>query len=65
MTEKPEINITEAQFKRYRNVQIRGRFNMITESIQAASAARLTCNEYLAIINNFGKLLAKFEPDSD
>ena len=61
MSKAPEhLGITRGEWNAYRRVQRGGRFNMITECVDAAHAAHLTLPTYWTIIQHYDELKAKF-----
>ena len=52
--------ITKEKFQKYMNVQNEGKYNMLTESVEASKAANLTLEEYKEIIRNYSDYYDKF-----
>lgn len=53
-------DITEEEFDLYKNVQMSGEYNMITQASDAAEAADLDKETYWTILKNYGYLRQKF-----
>ena len=58
-----ETEITREQFLAYRRVQESGRYNMVMEWREAASASGLTKDQYFAVINNYSELYKQYIGD--
>ena len=54
------VEITKTSFLDYREVQMSGAYNMITESKYAADEAGLCLDVYFAIINNYATCVSFF-----
>ena len=52
--------ITKEKFEQYMNVQNEGKYNMLTESVEASKAANLTLEEYKEIIRDYSRYYDKF-----
>ncbi len=56
------ILITKAMFNRYRDVQMRGDWNMMMDWAEAADDANLAPQSYWTIINNYSEIAKEFGP---
>ena len=52
--------ITKEQFLSYRNVQMKGEYNMITDAGEVMEEIGLSRNEYMDILMNYGKYMVEF-----
>lgn len=48
-------------YKRYEQVRLGGKYNMITEAVDAMKEAGLTQDEYLTVIHNYSEFRDKYE----
>lgn len=55
------MGITYAEWKAYRRVQTKGRYNMVMEAHLAMRSARLDSGAYWFIVNNYEALQNAFE----
>lgn len=48
-------------YKRYEQVRLGGKYNMITEAVDAMKEAGLTQDQYLTVIHNYSEFRDKYE----
>ena len=52
--------VTKEKFLRYRKVQMKGKYNMITEALAACKEMGCSWDDYLDILENYGKYMNEF-----
>lgn len=63
IVEDSEKTITKEQFLRYVKIQKGGKYNMLTEWVDACREADLTEEQYFKIIKNYSDLKEKYKND--